>query len=121
MRLSDLHDFSKITIQCHDNPDADAIASGFAMYKYFQARGVDVSFIYGGRFPLQKSDLKLLVEKLGISVSYRNEVEGRISGLLLMVDCQYGTGKDNDGKDCDREVMYIYLLTLQMRPTWLDR
>lgn len=92
MRLSDLHGFSKITIQCHDNPDADAIASGFAMYKYFQARGVDVSFIYGGRFPLQKSDLKLLVEKLGISVSYRNEVEGRISGLLLMVDCQYGTG-----------------------------
>ena len=28
-----------ITIQAHDNPDADAIASGYALYVYFQAKG----------------------------------------------------------------------------------
>ena len=28
MKLRDLLVFNNITIQCHDNPDADAIASG---------------------------------------------------------------------------------------------
>ena len=34
MKLSDLLEFKQIVIQCHDNPDADAIASGFAIYTY---------------------------------------------------------------------------------------
>ena len=29
-------DFKEIVIQCHDNPDADALASGFALYCFFK-------------------------------------------------------------------------------------
>ena len=33
MRLADLAKFSEIVIQCHDNPDADALASETAGVK----------------------------------------------------------------------------------------
>ena len=32
MHLDELEKYKDITIQAHDNPDADAIASGFALY-----------------------------------------------------------------------------------------
>lgn len=32
MMLEELLGYDRITIQCHDNPDADAIASGFGLY-----------------------------------------------------------------------------------------
>ncbi len=35
MRLSELDRFETVTIQCHDNPDPDALASAFGLYKYF--------------------------------------------------------------------------------------
>jgi len=38
-RLSDLEEYNPITIQCHDNPDADALASGFGLYLYFTEKG----------------------------------------------------------------------------------
>lgn len=44
MRLSDLTRYHSITIQCHDNPDADAIASGYALYTYFKQIGKEVRF-----------------------------------------------------------------------------
>ena len=34
MKLNDLLKFNDIVIQCHDNPDADALASGYALYWY---------------------------------------------------------------------------------------
>lgn len=37
MRLSDLSHFENIVIQCHDNPDPDAVASGFGLYRFFAA------------------------------------------------------------------------------------
>ena len=39
MYLNELDQYDSITIQAHDNPDADAIASGYALYVYFQAKG----------------------------------------------------------------------------------
>ena len=36
MRLRELLDYKNIVIQCHDNPDADAIASGFGIYLYLK-------------------------------------------------------------------------------------
>ena len=43
MYLNELDQYDSITIQAHDNPDADAIASGYALYVYFQAKGKNVS------------------------------------------------------------------------------
>ena len=55
MKLKDLQNFENIVIQCHDTPDADALASGFGLYTYFKAEGKDVRFIYRGRTKIQKS------------------------------------------------------------------
>lgn len=93
MRLADLEDFEQITIQCHDNPDADTIGSGFALYKYFESIGKKVRFIYSGTNRINKSNLKLMVEYLDIPLEYckASDIE-IIEGLLLLVDCQYGAG-----------------------------
>ena len=39
MKLRDLLKYKDIVIQCHDNPDADALASGYAVFKYLESRG----------------------------------------------------------------------------------
>ena len=38
MKLSSLCKYNDIVIQMHDNPDADAMGSGFALYKYFKSK-----------------------------------------------------------------------------------
>ena len=95
MRLSDLEIYDKVTVQCHDNPDADTIASGYGLYCYFQSRGKEVRLVYSGRNRIQKSNLRLMVEKLELPIEYIG-VEGdeavRVDGLLVTVDCQYGSG-----------------------------
>lgn len=48
MKLSDLNKYETITIQCHDNPDADALASGYGLYCYFLSCGKQVRLIYSG-------------------------------------------------------------------------
>ena len=39
MKLSDLLKFDNIIVQCHDDPDADALASGFGVYEYLRMNG----------------------------------------------------------------------------------
>ena len=49
MRLRELLPYSSVVIQCHDFPDADTIASGFAVYTYLKDNGKEVRLVYGGR------------------------------------------------------------------------
>lgn len=90
MRLRDLLKYEDIVIQCHDNPDADAIASGYGVYTYLKEQGKKVRFIYSGRFKLQKSNLVLMVTELNIPIEYVENIEK--PKLLVTVDCQYGEG-----------------------------
>lgn len=95
MKLHELANYSPITIQCHDNPDADAIASGYGLYCYFKGLEKDVRLIYSGRNTISKSNLKMMVEKFEIPISYVEvPTDGniRMEGLLITVDCQYGAG-----------------------------
>lgn len=95
MRLSELKEYSPITIQCHDNPDPDALASGFGLYTYFKNEGCDVRLVYSGRNTITKSNLMLMMEKLSIPITYICPQAGQafeVSGLLITVDCQYGAG-----------------------------
>lgn len=95
MRLRDLNRYNPITIQCHDNPDADALASGYGLYCYFHSRGKQVRLVYSGKYRIHKSNIRLMVEKLNIPVEYVPPIEGErihVEGLLLTVDCQYGAG-----------------------------
>ena len=94
MKLQDLEIFDSITIQCHDNPDADALAAGYGLYCYFKQKGKDISLVYSGRNEIQKSNLCLMIEKLQIPVVYLKPQSKphRVKGLLITVDCQYGSG-----------------------------
>lgn len=90
MRLNKLLMYNDIVIQSHDNPDADSLASGYALYCYFKSHGKNVRFIYSGRYKIQKSNLLLMIQELDIPIEY---VEDKLQiELLITVDCQYGTG-----------------------------
>ena len=89
MRLSDILKYNDIVIQCHDNPDADALASGFALYTFLTAYGKTPEFIYRGNNPIKKSNLVIMVEELGIPVTYAPDYDRR-PDLLITVDCQIG-------------------------------
>lgn len=54
MKLADLERFDPIVIQIHDNPDADAVGSGYAIYRYFKEKGKNVRLVYGGRNEIAK-------------------------------------------------------------------
>ena len=90
MKLYDLLDFENIVIQCHDNPDADALASAYGLYTFFKEHEKQVEIIYGGRNKIRKSNLVLMVEELHIPVRYAESLE--TPQLLITVDCQYGEG-----------------------------
>lgn len=102
MKLSDLQKYNDIVIQCHDNPDADALASGYGLYWYFTnigyagRRGTDerpgqknVKFIYRGKKAITKSNLRIMLEELDIPVDYAPDYD-EVPELLITVDCQYG-------------------------------
>jgi phosphoglycolate phosphatase len=95
MRLKELLQFDEITIQCHDNPDADAIASGYGLYCYFAGQGKKVRFIYRGKFEIAKSNLTLMVKTLEIPIEFVPEVTEKAE-LLLMTDCQYSDACEAD-------------------------
>ena len=93
MRLADLEQYSSITIQCHDNPDADAIGAGFGLYCYFKSKHKKVRLVYSGQNRIKKKNLMLMKEKLNIPIKYIHpKREEAVSGLLITVDCQYGAG-----------------------------
>lgn len=90
MKLRELLDFDDIVVQCHDNPDADALASGYAVYLYLKANGKNPRFVYGGRTVVRKSNLVLMIKELQIPVEHVTELKA--PQLLVTVDCQYGSG-----------------------------
>lgn len=93
MKLSDLENYDIITIQCHDNPDADAMGAGFGLYTYFKNRSKEVYLIYSGINKIKKANLKLMRDMLGIPIKYYAPgSKEKIQGLLITVDCQYGAG-----------------------------
>ncbi|MBR1670036.1 MAG: DHH family phosphoesterase [Butyrivibrio sp.] len=91
MKLSSLLKYDSIVIQCHDNPDADAICSGYVLYRYFTRHGKAVRFIYSGNFEIVKSNLVYLIRRLDIPIEYVTSLPVKPE-LLLMTDCQYGEG-----------------------------
>ncbi len=90
MGLRDFLAYDNIVIQCHDNPDADAVASGFGVYQYLKNNGKKVRFVYGGKYLIQKSNLVMMVTELNIPIEHVTGLD--MPSLLVTVDCQYGQG-----------------------------
>jgi phosphoglycolate phosphatase len=91
MKLSELTQYQNITIQCHDNPDPDAIASGFALYRYFKSHRCNVRLIYSGRAKITKVNLTMMIEMFRIPIEYCVSDFGSCD-LLITTDCQYRSG-----------------------------
>ena len=92
MRLSDLTKYKNIVIQCHDNPDPDAVASGFALHRFFSGdSGRRVRFVYTGQYRIQKPNLRMMTKRLSIPLEYVESLP-EVPELLLVVDGQYGEG-----------------------------
>lgn len=90
VKLHELLNYNEIVVQCHDNPDADALACGYAVYIYLKDNGKKVSFVYGGRNLIRKSNLVLMIKELDIPVEHVDKLAA--PELLVTVDCQYGEG-----------------------------
>jgi len=88
--LSELTNYSNVIIQCHDNPDADALASGFALKWYLNKRGINARFIYGGKNTVKKSNLVIMMNNLEIQAEHVDSLNNDTPELLITVDCQYG-------------------------------
>ena len=87
--LSSLLAAGDVTIQCHDNPDADAIAAAFAVYTYLTSAGQTARIIYTGRFPITKLNLLEMIQLLSIPIKYVKKAPA--VEMLVVVDGQYGT------------------------------
>lgn len=93
MKLADLLAYDNIIVQCHDNPDADSIASGFAVYVYLKKNHRNVRLIYGGFNEIRKSNLAMMVRELAIPMEHVDPLQKtEPADLLVTVDCQYGEG-----------------------------
>lgn len=95
MKINELLKYDRILIQCHDNPDPDALASGYGLYEYFKSNGKKVHLVYGGRSRVNKSNIKMMIMALDIPVEYYDDYkedrpELGENDLLITVDCQYG-------------------------------
>lgn len=101
MTLHELLDYQNITIQCHDNPDADAIGAGYGLYCFFKENNKNVRLVYSGRNLIQKSNLRLMIDYLEIPIAYFEPGSAApLPELLISVDCQYGAGNVS-GLKCD--------------------
>ncbi|MBO7472920.1 MAG: DHH family phosphoesterase [Ruminococcus sp.] len=86
--------YDDIVIQVHHNPDADAIASGFALCRYLEKNGKKPRFIYAGERKISKPNMLIMLNKLGIQISHVKNLNenGALPQLLITVDCFHGEG-----------------------------
>ena len=66
--LAEMAAHKSAVIQCHDDPDADAIASGHALGKALARRGVQTRLVYGGPRTVTKPSLVWMLRLLGIKL-----------------------------------------------------
>lgn len=89
MKLEDLLHYDDIVIQCHDKPDADTIASGFALLKYLELNGKSPRLVYTGTQRITRGSLHEMLRKFEIPLVYLDKPEGEAE-LLVTVDCRVG-------------------------------
>ena len=89
MKLRELLKFDDIAIQCHDFPDADTVAAGYALYRYFEMNGKKPKLFYSGPARMTKSNMLIMTERLGIPLEYVTESH-HVPELLVTADCVFG-------------------------------
>jgi phosphoglycolate phosphatase len=87
--LSKIAAFKEVVVQCHDAPDPDTIACGFALWRFLTDNGAKVRLIYSGA-KITKPNVVLMVKLLEIPLEHIVALPR--PKLLITVDCQYGAG-----------------------------
>ena len=72
--LNQLLKYKNICIQCHNSPDADALAAAYGVYTYLKLQDINVSIIYSGDYEIQKKDLLYMIDICEIPVAYVKEL-----------------------------------------------
>lgn len=115
--LKQLSDYKKICIECHNNPDADTVASAFGVYSFLKQNGVDAFIVYGGPYEIKKSCMKMLVNELNIPITYTNN-PGDFD-LLLMIDCQYKATNTQFFESENVAIIDHHVKTVEDNPNYL--
>ena len=89
VRLIRQEGLEDIVIQVHNDPDADAFGSGYAVYCYLKDKGYNPRLVYSGDRCTHKANMLLMQELLKFKVSYERTME-KVPDLLITVDCCYG-------------------------------
>ena len=89
MKLKDLLNYNDIVIQCHDELDADTIASGYALLKYLKKEGKSPRLVYTGKKKGIRNSLNELKKRFNIPLDYLDGLEEKAE-LLVTVDCRAG-------------------------------
>lgn len=92
MQLKTLLEFNDILIQCHDDPDADAIASGFVLQKYLESQNKKTRLVYSGPRIIRKENLLKMIKlfEIGITHIEPSDLLKCPPELLITIDCQDG-------------------------------
>ena len=85
MNLEDLRQYRNIVIQCHDVPDPDTLASGFALQKYIESIGGVARLVYSGKNSITKPNLKLMLDLLDIPIQYVETLEAPPDLLITVI------------------------------------
>ena len=70
MKLTDLLKYDNIVIQCHDKPDADAIASGFVLLRYLEKNEKSPRLVYSGTQRITRGNLHEMIHRFEIPLGY---------------------------------------------------
>lgn len=89
-KLSELLQYENICIQCHDNPDADTIASAYGLYCFFTSRNIAAKIIYSGIVRIKKYAVSHMIEECRIPIEHVDTTPD--CDLLILTDCQYESG-----------------------------
>ncbi len=89
MKLNELLKYDDISIQCHNFPDADTVAAGYALYRYLEMNGKTPRLFYSGPQKMSKANMIIMKDRLGIPIEYITEMS-REPELLVTADCVFG-------------------------------
>ncbi|MDR0874683.1 MAG: DHH family phosphoesterase [Clostridiales Family XIII bacterium] len=98
LTLNTLPEHAGVILQCHDNPDADTIASAYALYRYFTSLGEPAKMVYAGFNSIKKPNLTIFADELSMPLEFLGKqtpsAQELLPGdpLLITVDCQHGAG-----------------------------
>lgn len=80
--------YDSVMVQCHNNPDADTIASGFAIQTYLREKlNIQAKLVYSGKYRYG-SNIEKMVRLLDIELEYIENTNDIPIDLLILVDCQ---------------------------------